>query len=447
MKKLFVLLLIGISCFQIIQYAFAETKWVFQELDLFTQSSSVLPSIIPETNPPEGSVVIKYGDVYTRSSTVTLFTLAVDDTGVDSMRLRNSGESWAEQDYKTDHDWVVKPGVGLRRVEVQFIDVFGNESGIYYDEIFVDGVKPSGIIAINAGATYTKSTAVTLNLSASDGAGSGVDKMSFKKDGGSWSGWENYKATKSWTLPSTNGTRRVWVKYKDSAGNVSSAVSDTIKLDTKKPTVKISTPYLSTNQTKNTKFRVTWKGGDPSPASKIASFDVQKKVHGGGWKSWKTNTTKRAAYFGGRAGKNYYFRVRAEDRAGNVSRYSSVKRTIVPFDNNSRVKNHVRFGSRTRNTRAYKNTLRYTTKTGARITYKFRGRGVYLITTKARTRSKAKIYIDNKLIKTVNTYSARTRYRKVVFRKLWKKRGNHTIKIVNVGNRRRLDIDALGVKE
>ena len=400
--------------------------------------------------------------VWSNDHTVDLAWPAVDapggatdsNSGVDGFSVSWSQNTTALPDAaKNLEEIVTSTNSGLLAngtwwANLRTVDNAGNwTSTVHYGPFKIDKAKPTGTVSINSGATYTKSTAVTLNLSASDTGGSGLSKMRFKNDSGTWSGWYPYSSSKSWTLASTNGTRRVYAQFKDTAGNISNAVSDTIFLDTRKPTASMKVPYLSTDQTKNTKFRITWKGSDKSPASKIASYDVQKKVHGRGWKRFKTNTTKKAAYFKGRPGKNYYFRVRSKDRAGNVGRYSKAKRTIVPFDNNSRVKNHASFGSRKRNKRAYKNTLRYTTRAGASITYRFRGRGVYLITTKAKNRSKARIYIDNKRVRTINTYSKRTRYRKVVFKRLWKKRRNHTIKIVNVGNKRRLDIDALGVKE
>jgi hypothetical protein len=103
----------------------------------------------------------------------------------------------------------------------------------------VDTLAPTGTISINGGASYVGLTSVTLNLSASD-SGSGVSMMQFSNDGLTWSGWESYAATKSWTLISGDGTKTVYVQYQDNAGNVSSSYSDTIGLDTTSPTGIIS---------------------------------------------------------------------------------------------------------------------------------------------------------------------------------------------------------------
>ena len=89
-------------------------------------------------------------------------------------------------------------------------------------------------ISINNGATYTKSRSVTLNLSASGGEGNKY--MRFNNDGGSWSNWESYNTSKSWTLNDSDGTRTVYFEVKDSSPtpNVGSN-SDSIILDRIRP--------------------------------------------------------------------------------------------------------------------------------------------------------------------------------------------------------------------
>ena len=50
--------------------------------------------------------------------------------------------------------------------------------------------------------------------------GSGVAKMQFSNDNTTWSGWETYATTKSWTLASGDGLKTVYAQFKDVAGNV-----------------------------------------------------------------------------------------------------------------------------------------------------------------------------------------------------------------------------------
>jgi len=90
---------------------------------------------------------------------------------------------------------------------------------------------PTGTIEINGGAATTTSASVTLTLSATSGSGA-ITQMQFSKDGGTtWYGWEPYVTTRTVTLmPSSPGTRSIWVRYKDSAGGVSPAYSDSIEV-------------------------------------------------------------------------------------------------------------------------------------------------------------------------------------------------------------------------
>ncbi|MCK4268515.1 MAG: hypothetical protein KAX16_06755, partial [Actinomycetia bacterium] len=305
--------------------------------------------------------------------------------------------------------------------------------------------SPTGIILIKGGREQTKYRNVTLDVLAFDAIGNTVNQMSFMNAGGAWSPWEAYKRTKSWTLPSGDGIKKVWARFKDKNGRVT-AVSDKIILDTRSPSASVKTPFISVRTARNSRFKVKWSGRDPRVSSGIASYQVQVKAPGTKWRTWR-KTSRQASWFSGYQGRIYVFRVRARDRAGNVGRYSSAKKTVVPYDDNRRVRSREGFDHKVyaRNSRHYKGTVRYSTVAGDKITYSFAGRAVYLISTKAADRSKAKIYLDGKYTRIINTYSENTKYRKIVFQKRWKKNNKHTITIENIGNRDRLDIDGIAV--
>jgi len=112
-------------------------------------------------------------------------------------------------------------------------------NGITYLYPNGDTTPPTGTIIINSGANYTNSTSSTLTLSCTD-SGSGCSQMQFSNDNSTWSTPEAYAATKSWTLASGDGTKTVYAKFKDNAGNWSSAYSDTITLDTVAPATTAS---------------------------------------------------------------------------------------------------------------------------------------------------------------------------------------------------------------
>ena len=111
----------------------------------------------------------------------------------------------------------------------------------YSNGIRVDTTPPTGTVTINSGATFATMTAVTLQLAATDTIGT-VSQMQFSNDGVTYSAAETYAITKSWTLPAGDGTKTVWVKFKDAAGNWSAAASDTIILDMVAPQLSITSP-------------------------------------------------------------------------------------------------------------------------------------------------------------------------------------------------------------
>jgi len=122
-----------------------------------------------------------------------------------------------------------------------------------------DVTPPTGTIKINNDSQYTKSTSVTLKLSAVDsgsGMGSGA-QMQFSNDNITWSTPEAYATTKTWTLVSGEGQKTVYVKYKDVAGNWSQGFSDTIILDITPPAISINPVLSPTNQNVILSYMVT----------------------------------------------------------------------------------------------------------------------------------------------------------------------------------------------
>ncbi len=98
-----------------------------------------------------------------------------------------------------------------------------------------DNSGPTGSITINAGATYATSGSVTLSLSATDTLTS-VTQMQISNDGTfDTEPMEGYTTSKPWTLTAGNGTKNVYARFFDAAGNVSSVYADSIVLDATAP--------------------------------------------------------------------------------------------------------------------------------------------------------------------------------------------------------------------
>ncbi|MCK4757538.1 MAG: Ig-like domain-containing protein, partial [Thermoplasmata archaeon] len=125
-------------------------------------------------------------------------------------------------------------GDGLYEFYCQATDNLNNieaKAATMEANITLDTGSPTGLsMVIDGGATYTTDLSVDLELLAIDGT-----EMSFSNDGIIWSTWEPYGTTKTgWLLMDGDGTKIVYFKCRDSAGN-EALTSDSIILDTMDP--------------------------------------------------------------------------------------------------------------------------------------------------------------------------------------------------------------------
>jgi hypothetical protein len=99
--------------------------------------------------------------------------------------------------------------------------------------------------------------------------------------------------------------------------------------DRTKPSAKVSATSRS-----GTTVAWSWSGADPALQTHTAglkNYDVQYRVGTGSWSTLKSGTTTKAVSLSGRAHGHWYgLRVRARDKAGNVSSYSTERRVWVP---------------------------------------------------------------------------------------------------------------------
>ena len=143
---------------------------------------------------------------------------------------------------------------GLTVVYAKTIDNAGNTSSESQATAKVDKTGPTGSISINNGEDKTDKASVTLSISATDVGIGVVSSMAISNDTAfSNPQWENYSTTKSWTLTSGDGAKTVYIKFKDSLGNISGqAYQDIINLDTKPPEVVSTSPANGSTDVSNT---------------------------------------------------------------------------------------------------------------------------------------------------------------------------------------------------
>ncbi|HWR58505.1 MAG TPA: Ig-like domain-containing protein, partial [Thermodesulfovibrionales bacterium] len=197
----------------------------------------------PVTTAPIGVPAYQNGDSMFTSGT-TPVTLTATDTGDGA-----SGVSYTEYRIDAETSWtrysdsfnLAGYAEGTHTIYYRSVDNAGNIETEKTRIVIVDNTPPAGSITINDNATYSNTSSVTLSLSASDGAGSGVTKMCLSNTD-SCNSWEDYTGTKLWTLPSGDGGKTIYVWYQDHLGNAdTSPYSSSIILDATRPILTVST--------------------------------------------------------------------------------------------------------------------------------------------------------------------------------------------------------------
>ena len=231
-------------------------------------SSTFSDSILLDTAPPTGSISINSGNSDTGTTGVML-SLSYSDagSGVSQVRYSNDGV-WDTEPWESpaaSRGWSLSAGDGTKTVYFQVKDSAGLTSSTSSDTIILDTSPPQGSIQINSGATYTNATTVTLALLATD-AGSGVWGMHFSNDGATWTGWEPYATTKTWSLEGGPGEKQVNVQFIDNV-DLTVWAWDTITLDTMLPVAN-----AGQNQNVQVEQVVTFNGGASADNTGIASY-------------------------------------------------------------------------------------------------------------------------------------------------------------------------------
>lgn len=113
-------------------------------------------------------------------------------------------------------------------------------------QLVPDSTTPVVSLALDEGRTATNSPKVSVSLTARAGI-SGVSEMAFSLDGTTWQPWQPYLIATSYTFPSGDGEKHLWVRVRSGIGLVSAPAEASITLDTVPPTiVSVAPPRDST---------------------------------------------------------------------------------------------------------------------------------------------------------------------------------------------------------
>lgn len=179
-----------------------------------------------------------------------------------------------------------------------------------------DTAAPTGTLVANDGAYNTTIKDVTLTITGSD-TESGPYQISLSNDNVSWSAWEPFTTTKSWQITVGQGTKTIYLKIKDTAGNISNIISTTIFLkdDVTSPTISIVINNgAETTSSATVTLTLSAVDDGTSPDKLVQRFSND----GTTWSGWETATfTKTWDLASGADGQRVvYYQVK--DAVGNI---------------------------------------------------------------------------------------------------------------------------------
>ncbi|TAH17389.1 MAG: hypothetical protein EAZ08_13770 [Cytophagales bacterium] len=192
-------------------------------------SDVIESSIILDRLPPmQPRVVINNGETFTNSPEVTLSLMVKDAFEV----LIQGNANWIP--YTPTLKWTFADASnGEKVVQVRYRDEIGNISELASDNIILDMEAPIlSQIAVNNGNKYTRESTVPLRISAIGAAKMMISNHADYKG----ANWQNYNSTLAgWDLGDTDGTKIVYAKFQDLAGNETETVSGDVVLDRMAP--------------------------------------------------------------------------------------------------------------------------------------------------------------------------------------------------------------------
>ncbi len=199
----------------------------------------VSDSIVLDTTPPVGRLVIEEGAELTKAQEVRLRIIATDlASGLDCMIVSNEfrfpDNRW--RPFEEELSWNLLLGDGDKRVYVMLRDGAGLTS-IVRSDITLDTTPPEGSMTIGDGQGFSMDPAVVLHLSYDDAYGVADVRVS-NSDDMAGAAWMPYTRTVAWDLVEREGPHTVHFEVRDAAGNVLRGQVD-VFLDLTDPAVTV----------------------------------------------------------------------------------------------------------------------------------------------------------------------------------------------------------------
>jgi PGF-pre-PGF domain-containing protein len=283
-------------------------------------NTSTSDSIELDTTLATPTLSINSGSSATNDTDVTLTITA---NGASQMKIDNDTNflnmsSW--MDKTSTYNFTLPSGSGSKTVYLQVRDEAGNTKTTS-DSITLDTTAPSNItLSIDEGS-YTNTRNVNLTISAEGGP----SMMYLSNDGSSWTGY-SYATSKSWQLSAGEGSKTVYLRVADAAGNNGSKTAS-ITVDMTNPSnVNLVSPSDGATVTTQTPS-FSWTNPNTNASTKW--FFVEILQSGSVEQSSYTNKSTLSYTATTLAQGSYTWRVTVYDMANNSATTSQRSFTIA----------------------------------------------------------------------------------------------------------------------
>lgn len=211
--------------------------------------------------------------------------------------------------------------------------------------------------------------------------------------------------------------------------------------DADRPQVRLHAPSYASDRSTNGSFELRWRGSDRG--SGIARYRLEARPNAIVTAPWRTvaRTRRTRVGFHGRAGITYVFRLRARDRAGNLSDYDYAESAVPLDDSDPRARRDPgwrRIAHRT----AWQRTITRVARRGRELSLSFEGTRVALIASRHRRGATLLVSVAGRL--RAVSLRGRHRHRQAVFRSQRLVPGPHLLRIRTVDDGT-ADIDGFAV--
>jgi parallel beta-helix repeat protein len=298
-----------------------HTIFYYTEDNLTNSENINSLSVFVDSDTPQSEITVvgsSYGSnpVFVRPTSQFNIT-AADFSGVDSIWYKIDGSSW----FKYPGNFVIL-SPGLHTIYYNSTDIFGNMESPKSIEIYVDDASPVSTLGISGpqldilGTTYVTSYTV-FSLTTDDGLGSGIAKLEYRIDGGTWI---SYTTPFSIISP---GVHAIEFNATDNLGNSESTQALLIYVDDASPatSIVIGSPsiILSGVTYVNSSTLFTLSAGDGAGGVGVNStfYNIDEGI----WQSYNPFTL--VGYLSGYHMIGYY----SQDELGNIE----IARYLVVF--------------------------------------------------------------------------------------------------------------------